>query len=508
MADALQGEQAKSRFLAIVSHEMRTPLNGLLAGVELMKTTELSERQKWLANVIHDSGKAALRQVDNVLELTRLDEIDSTLYAPAPFVPTKLVSSIVDEFKTSADLHGNEIRFVKTGDTDQAVMASELHLQRLVQNFLSNANKFTEDGIVEIFLDMQTVGSVVDITLVVSDTGIGIEKEDLDRIFLDFESVDGAFTRSKEGAGLGLGICRRAAKALGGEIRVESEPDKGSTFTVVFSLPSTSLQQSDDGSKNAELEGKSFDVLVVEDNKVNRDILAEILELEGHNVAEAENGKEAVDICNDIRFDIILMDISMPVMDGVEATRLIRTEGRFPDVPIIGVTAHAVPAKISEFEAAGMNEVVLKPISTSSITQVLIKFADGKGALSEEFTLQGSSQSPDSLDPKHVDRDTYNTLLEMLGADAVRGYVQQFMNDFDSSLPIVKQLIAEMRGEDAASEAHKIAGSAAVLGASGARALLVRFEDVARAEDYDECALLLSEIDQLKAEIGDVLMPD
>lgn len=196
----------------------------------------------------------------------------------------------------------------------------------------------------------------------------------------------------------------------------------------------------------------------------------------------------------------------MPIMDGLEATRLIRSKGKFPETPIIGVTAHALPEQIEEFVMAGMNEVVVKPVSIGSISKVLAKFMAGKVAMSDQFNLQGSS-TPNEMEPTYIDQDTYAPLLEILGADAVRGYVTQFMDDFETVLPEVKALHANGQGEEAAATAHKIAGSAAVLGAAGARALLIRFEEASRAGDRATCDKLLVEIDALKQEIGPLLMP-
>jgi len=507
--DALKGERAKSRFLAVVSHEMRTPLNGLLAGVELLKaTSELTDRQKWLADVIQDSGKNALDQVDNVLEMTRLEGSQGSDEDRAVFRPSIVIEQIISEVAASASLQGNTVTFKNVGVFDPVVAGTELLFRRIVQNLLKNANKFTQDGQVNVVLEAggpETDGKTP-IKVSIEDTGIGISYEHQERIFRDFEAVDSSFSRRADGAGLGLSISKRAAEAMTGRIHLVSKINEGSTFTFSVNLPVADENDLIAAELQDESEVKSLDILVVEDNNVNRDMLCEILELEGHSVAEAENGKEAVDIANDIHFDVILMDISMPVMDGLEATRQIRAEGRFPDTPIIGVTAHALPEQVERFVQTGMNEVVLKPISIGAISKVLAKFRAGKVTMSDDYTLHGAS-SPTEMDPTFVDQDTYGPLLEILGADAVRGYVQQFLDDFDAVLPEVKALHANGQGEEAATTAHKIAGSAAVLGAAGARSLLISFEDASRSGDLEKCDRLLVEIENLKGKIGPVLMP-
>lgn len=507
--DALKGERAKSRFLAVVSHEMRTPLNGLLAGVELLKaTSELSARQKWLADVIQDSGKNALDQVDNVLEMTRLEGTQDSEEGRAVFRPSTVIEQIIAEMAASTALQGNTVTFKKIGQDDPVVAGSEMLFRRIVQNLLKNANKFTQDGRVNVVLELGTAQSdgKTPIKVSIEDTGIGISHEHQERIFRDFEAVDSSFSRRVDGAGLGLSISKRAAEAMTGRIDLVSKINEGSTFTFSVDLPVADERDLISDETPSDHGVKSLDILVVEDNKVNRDMLCEILEIEGHNVAEAENGKEAVDIANDIHFDVILMDISMPVMDGLEATRLIRSQGRFPDTPIIGVTAHALPEQVEKFVQSGMNEVVIKPISIGAISKVLAKFRAGKVTMSDDYTLHGAS-SPKEMDPTFVDQDTYGPLLEILGADAVRGYVQQFLDDFDTVLPEVKALHANGQGEEAATAAHKIAGSAAVLGAAGARSLLISFEDASRSGDRERCDRLLVEIEGLKGKIGPVLMP-
>ncbi len=375
--EALQAERAKSRFLSAMSHEMRTPLNGVLASLDLMReTTELSERQHELAAIIERCGDEALEQVENVLELTRLDSLATTAINVGPFAPSALLREIVDGSANKARLNGNTVRFDTTVPDNLFVTGSAILFRQIMHNFVSNAVKFTSNGDVRVNLRARDLegGDSCEFVAEVKDTGIGIDEEDLDRIFRNFETIRDSYSHFRSGTGLGLSIAKHSADLLEGRIEVESAPGQGSTFSLIVTWPkgNTGPVRGSDTAFGAEAEdqGGLMDVLVVEDNEINRQMLVDMLQAKGHHVTQAVDGLEGVAAGREKAFDLILMDISMPKLDGVGATRMLRQFGKSRHSPIVAVTAHSQPEHMREFLDAGMDRVLTKPLRMATLEQL------------------------------------------------------------------------------------------------------------------------------------------
>jgi PAS domain S-box-containing protein len=368
--------RSKSEFLANMSHEIRTPLNGVLGMLQLLKLSELSEQQAFYTRTALDSGKSLLSIINDILDFSKVEAGRIDLHSE-PFEVRKLVRSVLDMFGHQARQKGVETvvhvdeRVARTYQGDQG------RLRQVLFNLVGNAVKFTPAGrvSVEVYALPSRPGDTRPRLLFsVADTGIGIPEEKIGSIFEPFTQVDSSFTRTYQGTGLGLGIVRRLVQRMEGDIGVDSVVGEGTSVWFCVTLEAAETEQKQEGEHACSHESDSCRVLVVEDNAVNRVAALGFLEKLGHSAAVASNGQEAVDLTAQEPFDIILMDIQMPDMDGEEATRRIRanTKGATRiDVPIIAFTAHAMEDNRARFMAAGMNGFLPKPIDFDSLAAVL-----------------------------------------------------------------------------------------------------------------------------------------
>lgn len=491
--DALKGEEAKSRFLAVMSHEMRTPLNGLIAATELLQTsTDLDQRQSWLSEIVLSCGWAALDQVNNVLELTRLGSDQSASYQVSDFSPVQVVRDLMLQNQPQAGKRGNLLHFEEPAQPLPLVSAPRQLFMRVLYNLIGNAIKFTDAGSVTVRITpkMQEDGRKLGLSIAVIDTGIGIAEQDLERIFHNFETLDASYARMREGTGLGLGIAKLSAEAMGGTIHVSSELGKGSTFTFDVTLP-VAIETRAAAAETAEAQEEEpvLNILVVEDNPINSLLLTEMLRLRGHTVTNAVDGVEAVEKATFTAFDMILTDISMPRMDGLEATRHIRREGASRNVPIIGVTANASPDKMPEFLGAGMTDVLVKPITRAALMAILATYSRGI-ARNRQRTAIAATASP--AEPSALNEDVFRETLQEMGHDFVARLADKLIGETEEVTAQLSDLSSAGRHDEAAKVAHKTAGAAAAIGLGGLHAALVGFETAAHAADSDAEAKALA----------------
>src|SRR6056300_816546 len=297
---ALAGEKAKADFLAVMSHEMRTPLNGIIGTLALLEDTKLSDKQRESVNAMRASANLMQHHVNDVLDISRFDAGKSTVTEEVVDIDG-LLHQIVDELDEQAQQNRNKITFKNIDGKTRSVITDRHKLRQILNNLIDNGNKFTRDGSISIEVEkIDETSENFMLEFRVFDTGIGIHHKDIDRIFNDFETIDSAYTRSVEGVGLGLGIVRRLVQALGGTIGVESTEDVGSLFWVRIPVTKSRLDwRGDTSSPNVDVEHiKPMKILMVEDNQINRYVLREMLTAAGHTVDEAENGEDGVNAAN------------------------------------------------------------------------------------------------------------------------------------------------------------------------------------------------------------------
>lgn len=381
-ADA--ANEAKSSFLGVISHELRTPMNGVLGAAQLLSATRLEGTQREYLSIIRNSGDNLLSLLNDILDMTKI-EAGKMSFDVVDVQMDDLHRRVIGPFEAQAEAKGLNLVSTFEGDIPAVVRGDPLRVCQVVQNLLSNAVKFTDQGEIRYTVRGRRISDRrVGFEFTVTDSGTGISRDDLDRLFQPFTQVDNSSTRKFGGTGLGLTIARRMAHIMGGDITVTSSLGQGSTFTLSIEGEVVEWAQADAvASVDADVEGGDcMDVLVVEDHPVNRMILEAWMGSAGHRTSTAENGQLAVDLAKNQRFDLIIMDVNMPVMDGLTATRLIR-EGRGVnvDTPIVVLSASARTEDHEAGLAAGADAYLNKPIDFRSLAGLMAQVPGGRAAL-------------------------------------------------------------------------------------------------------------------------------
>jgi PAS domain S-box-containing protein len=470
---ALAGEKAKTDFLATMSHEIRTPLNGLLGNLSLLQDAKLTPRQNRYVKNMETSGKLLMSHISDVLDITKYDA-GKLVLRPVPLSLSDLLRDIVDNQSGAAIANNTTLTWGWSGPSVDWILSDRERLQHILMNIIGNAVKFTVDGQVSIEAEVQeTETGEPLLQIIVSDTGIGMDPALQRQIFDDFMTGDSSYDRNVGGTGLGLGIAQRFTKALGGTITVESEENVGSSFALSLPIVPIAPPAIETPSKSREHSDKSVDILLVEDNEINRSVAREMLQAVGHKVTEAHNGQIAVDLAKTHRFDLILMDISMPVMDGRHAAREIRAGGASVNSPIIALTANAMPEEQEAFLQDGMNAVLTKPLNRSAMIDMISALAQ-----SEEHSTPVKQETAKLVSKAYLD-----DLRDTLGEAAVEKLLLRYVSEMETAIAYLKDYKLHS-AEEVSQLAHRIAGSSAALGAIEMRTTLVEIEKAAQNDDH------------------------
>ena len=362
-AKALEASQAKSTFLAMMSHELRTPMNGVLGLAHALRGTPLDAQQAGYLEMIEESGHGLMAILNDILDLSKIEAGKLTLEV-APFDIRKLALQTRAVWSESARLKGLDLVLEVAPSTPPFVAGDAARVRQILMNLVSNAVKFTGAGRVVIRLSADDQERV---SVSVSDTGMGMSAEQIERAFTPFAQGDPSIARRFGGTGLGLSICRQLAELMEGEILVSSEPGAGSTFTARLRLPATAALVAPAAQAAApELDGAR--VLVVDDNLVNQMVARAILEAVGVAVAVANDGHAALARLRIEDFDVVLMDVHMPGMDGVEAVRRIRCgEAGRSDLPVVALTADVMAGDAERLMAQGFDDAHSKPVQPAGL---------------------------------------------------------------------------------------------------------------------------------------------
>ena len=377
---------AKSNFLGVISHELRTPMNGVLGAAQLLSATRLEATQREYLSIIRNSGDNLLSLLNDILDMTKI-EAGKMNFEVVDIAVDSLHKRITGPFEAQAEAKGLEFVSTLEGEIPTVVRGDPLRVCQVVQNLLSNAVKFTESGQIHYIVRGHRVSDQrVRFEFIVKDSGTGIAAADLERLFLPFTQVDTSSTRRFGGTGLGLTIARRMANIMGGDITVTSRLAEGSCFTLEIEAEVVEWAKPVAADEvHAEIAGgESLRVLVVEDHPVNRMILEAWMSSASHVTSTAENGQMAVEIAKDQPFDLIIMDVNMPVMDGLTATRLIRDGGgQNAGTPIVVLSASA---RNEDHEAgldAGADAYLNKPIDFGALAALIERVGGGREAVGE-----------------------------------------------------------------------------------------------------------------------------
>lgn len=378
---ANQATQAKSEFLAVMSHEIRTPLHGILGMAELLGFSTLSAEQHQQLRVIRSSGDVLLALINDILDISKIEAGQLELET-RDFDLRKTLQQVVDLYQPSAQKKDLQLNLSFSPECPSSTNGDSKHLSQILSNLIANAIKFTEHGQINVRVDTHTYpNGELQLTIQVHDTGIGIPSERQNRLFKAFSQADTSTTRQYGGTGLGLAICAALCNAMRGNIHVSSLSGQGSLFTVNVRLAASSPQRSllspdsDAPPTNAQTSplGQGFMALVVDDHQVNRQVAQLLLQRTGMTVHTAMDGTHALNQIRTQKYDLILMDLHMPQMDGLEATRQIRKMPLAQQPCVIALTASAFEADRQACLLAGMNGFMSKPFTYEELTQTLRK---------------------------------------------------------------------------------------------------------------------------------------
>jgi signal transduction histidine kinase/CheY-like chemotaxis protein len=373
--------RAKSEFLANMSHEIRTPMNGIIAAADLLLNRAPTGQTAHFLEIIRTSANALLRIINDILDFSKIEARKLSL-ENIPFHPGEVLQRIGDMFESQAAAKHIDLSVELPPDIPGELTGDPLRLQQVLTNLVSNAVKFTPEGgrVVRGIKQLMPVGKTgaskqVMVIFYVRDTGIGIAPDQFSNLFLPFSQIEGTGTRGHDGTGLGLCICKQLVEMMGGRIWVESAPGEGATFyfTIRFERPGTGEAAAVNRGEDLPPERQPLQglrILLAEDDPTNLNLIRAVLEDEGISVTLAANGAQALSALDAEPFDLVLMDVQMPVMDGLEATRIIRRK-KSPHLPIVALTALAMKGDEEKCLAAGMDAYVSKPIDLDTLFQVI-----------------------------------------------------------------------------------------------------------------------------------------
>ena len=468
----------KSMFLANMSHEIRTPMNAVIGMVYLALKTPLSEKQRDYVNKIHQAGTSLLGVINDILDFSKIEAGRLDIEA-VDFRLEDVIASVTSITAQKAQEKGLEFLVDVADSVPQHLVGDPLRLGQVIANLINNAIKFTEQGEVYLRAELHDqVGDRATLRFSVKDTGIGLTPEQAARLFQPFSQADASTTRKHGGTGLGLTICRRLVELMGGEIWLESEPGVGSTFLCTVSVGVSAGLARRRVAPEHPLADRHADrlrglrVLLAEDNEINQQIAVELLEGVGATVAVANDGVEAVrKVLSQPMpptFDVVLMDLQMPEMDGYQATQKIRADPRFARFPIIAMTAHATIEERQKCLDAGMNGHVSKPIDPASLFDTLERFVAP--------TVKGAAVPPlEPARPAVADADEWPDVPGLNVADGLsrvagnkklyRKLLRRFSSTQASAARDIASALAEHDRARAGRLAHTVRGVAGNIGA-------------------------------------------
>jgi signal transduction histidine kinase/CheY-like chemotaxis protein len=386
MNAAFAASRAKSEFLANMSHELRTPMNGLLGMLDLTLDSRLGAEQRDQVETAQRCAYSLLALLNDILDLSKI-EAGKMLFEKTPMDATSVVEDCVIAFLAKASQKGIQLRFQRPETGAVRVYGDPLRLRQIVTNLISNAVKFTDNGWVNVLLTTsphapetgKPPSGKMDVRVEVHDTGSGIPAEKLGHVFEKFTQADSSITRKYGGTGLGLAISRQLAELQGGSIHVESQWGSGSVFTLVIPMdPAPAAEKPRVVAAPVKAIGADSQarVLLVEDNLVNQKVVIAVLRKKGYQIDVAGDGQQALTMLDSAQhpYNVVLMDIQMPVMDGMEATRVLRRDPRWQNLPVIAMTAHAMNGDKERCLEAGMNAYIAKPVQPTHLISMIEKY--------------------------------------------------------------------------------------------------------------------------------------
>ena len=482
---------AKTEFLAAMSHEIRTPMNGILGMLRLLGDTPLSDEQKSRLAVVRSSSQTLLGILNDILDYSKIESGDVRLI-PEDFELRQLLDDIIVLMRFRAAEKNVSLDVQVAPSLPRVLYGDARKLSQVLLNLIGNSLKFTTKGTVQLHVSgMDDTDSTISLKFEIIDTGIGISPEDQDQLFEAFHQANDQISRQYGGTGLGLAICRRLVEAMDGSIGVESTLGEGSCFWFT-----TRFEQGDEAAlrevafalPDASTTSVSMKVLLVEDNDINAVVTQTFLEKMGHEVWLAETGEDAVHQADRAHFDVVLMDISLPGIDGMEATKRIRalSGNHYQETPFIAMSAHVFQEEVTAILESGMTAFIGKPVSPEQLANVLENISDKSskvGVASLPISVVSEGSQDRVLDPEVLTED-----LKIIGLDRVTQMVTSFLEGSGVYVAQLDGAVADTDWKTIVYNAHYLKGSAASLGLQRLENSARTLEELAREYDAESIA--------------------
>ena len=483
---AKSANRAKSAFFAAMSHEIRTPMSGVLGILNMLKESPLSsEQMKWV-NTGQESGELLLTIINDVLDFSKM-EADKLELAQLVFDLRYLLKQTIELLRPQAESKDLTLTLKDNSTLPHYLKGDPDRLRQVLLNLIYNAIKFTDNGHIELSVSAREQNEIIHLSCQVSDTGIGITEEQQKTLFDEFTMADQGFNRRNEGTGLGLAICKRLVSLMHGDITVKSEVGKGSVFSFEVQLAAATAEEYQgrvDSTQGAKAVLENTRVLLVEDNPANQLVIKEVLQHAGLKIDLVANGRDAIKAVSEHQYDIILMDISMPGMDGMTATHHIRQlPGPASRLPIIALTAHALSGDREQFLTAGMNDYLTKPVNRAEVLRCIASWTTDETIEQPAAPSTANEEANSNNDAPLVNETVLQQLVKDTSADVVPELLKLYIDDARQRLNKIK---TAAQGKDLNTlefETHTLGSSAGAHGNTKVYNLARHIEQLCQARD-------------------------